>query len=57
MKSKGERAPMIVISALRESIGLAVVKKLAEHHRDRISVGSEECEGATFLFTLPANDK
>jgi chemotaxis family two-component system sensor kinase Cph1 len=36
-------------------IGLALVKKIVEHHSGRVWVESKEGEGATFYFTLPTN--
>lgn len=35
-------------------IGLTIVKRLVEHYGGRIWVDSEESQGATFWFTLPA---
>jgi PAS domain S-box-containing protein len=36
-------------------MGLALVKKIVEHHGGRVWVESEEGEGASFCFTLPTN--
>jgi PAS domain S-box-containing protein len=36
-------------------MGLALVKKIVEHHGGRVWVESEEGEGAIFCFTLPTN--
>ena len=35
-------------------IGLALCKKIIEHHRGTIWIDTENTEGASFHFTLPA---
>jgi len=38
-------------------IGLALVKKIVERHEGEVSVTSDEGQGSTFTFTMPAADR